>query len=250
MRRCGRGTFTTKAAASTGAVAIVALLLAAAAGYAEASSRPAMDASPSAVLPQAEAQAPEYVGSSACRRCHLREYRSWQRSKHANIYDLLAPGIRPEAKAKVNLQPDVDYRETELCLTCHTVGYGTPSGFRSIEETPELAGVGCETCHGPGSVYIADDVMGNENLDHSFDEVIAAGLIYPVPEQVCTQCHTAPSTPFNPEIFPEYAFEYTYESLEAGSHDHPPLTRSHGPLPAGVMFQPDYGGDRPRGGGH
>ncbi len=192
----------------------------------------------------AGAQELEYVGSRACRRCHLREYRSWQRSKHAAIFDLLAPGVRPEAKAKVNLQPEVDYRETELCLNCHTVGYGTPSGFRSVEETPDLVGVGCETCHGPGSQYILDEVMGDENLDHSFDEVIAAGLIYPVPEEVCTQCHTDPSTPFNPEIFPEYAFEYTRETLEAGSHDHPPLARDHGPLPPGVMFQPDYAGGR------
>jgi len=167
----------------------------------------------------------------------LREHRSWQQSAHANIFELLEPGMRPEAKLKVNLQPDVDYRTNELCLGCHAVGYGTPSGFKSIEETPDLAGVGCEICHGAGSLYIADDVMGSDNLDHSFDEVIAKGLIYPVPETVCAQCHGAPSTPFLPELFPEYAFEYSRESLEAGSHDHLPLRRNHGPLPAGVMFQ-------------
>lgn len=185
----------------------------------------------------AHAQDPEYVGSRACRRCHLREHRSWQRGSHANIFELLEPGVRPEAKEKVNLQPSVDYRTNELCLQCHTVGYGTPSGFKSVEETPDLLGVGCETCHGAGSIYIADDVMGNDNLDHSFDEVIAAGLIYPVPETVCKQCHTNPATPFNPEIFPEYAFEYSRETVEAGTHEHRPLARAHGPLPEGVMFQ-------------
>jgi hypothetical protein len=189
----------------------------------------------------AHPQEPEYVGSRACRRCHLREYRSWQNSAHANIFTLLEPGMRPEAKRKVNLQPDVDYRTNELCLQCHTVGYGTPSGFKSLEETPDLTGVGCETCHGPGSIYIQDGVMGNDNLDHSFEEVFAAGLIYPVPDEVCRQCHTNPATPFNPELFPEYAFTYDRETVEAGSHEHRPLTRAHGELPPGVMFQGEGG---------
>ena len=182
-------------------------------------------------------QEAEYVGSRACRSCHLREHRSWERGVHANVFDLLAPGVRSEAKLKVNLQPDLDYRTNELCLQCHTVGYGTPSGFKSIEETPELAGVGCETCHGAGSEYVADDVMGKDNRDHSFEEVINKGLIYPVPEAVCTQCHGATNTPFLPELFPEYAFEYTRETLETGTHEHPPLRLDHGPLPPGVMFQ-------------
>lgn len=145
--------------------------------------------------------------------------------------------MRPEAKEKAGLNPEDDYRTTELCLQCHTVGYGTPSGFKSVEETPDLIGVGCETCHGPGSEYIRDDVMGKDNRDHSFEEVIAAGLVYPASEAVCKQCHTNPATPFNPEIFPEYAFEYTRETVEAGSHEHPPLKLEHGPLPPGVMFQ-------------
>jgi len=184
---------------------------------------------------------PQYVGSRACRRCHLREYRSWQQTAHADIFTLLEPGVRPEVKRKVNLQPDVDYRTNELCLQCHTVGYGTPSGFKSLEETPDLIGVGCEICHGPGGIYIQDDVMGNDNLDHSFEEVFAAGLIYPVPDEVCRQCHTNPATPFNPELFPEYAFTYDRETVEAGSHEHRPLTREHGELPPGVMFQGEGG---------
>jgi hypothetical protein len=192
---------------------------------------------PSAQQQPPSEQEPEYVGSRACRRCHLREYRSWQGGKHANVFELLEPGVRPEAKVKVNLQPDVDYRTNELCLQCHTVGYGTPSGFTSVEETPDLVGIGCETCHGPGSVYIRDDVMGNDNLDHSFEEVIAAGLVYPVPEEVCRSCHGDPATPFNPELFPEYTFEYDRETVEAGTHVHLPLARDHGPLPPGVMFQ-------------
>lgn len=193
----------------------------------------------------ARSQEPEYVGSRACRRCHLAEYRSWQEGVHANIFELLEPGVRPEAKRKVNLQPDVDYRTNELCLQCHVVGYGTPTGFKSVEETPDLVGVGCETCHGPGSIYVRDDVMGADNRDHSFDEVIAAGLIYPVTEEVCRHCHTNPATPFNPELFPEYAFEYTRETVEAGTHEHRPLKLDHGPLPPGVMFQ-GSGGSKPR----
>ena len=36
------------------------------------------------------------------------------------------------------------------CVSCHTVGMRYESGYRSLEQTPELAAVGCEQCHGPG----------------------------------------------------------------------------------------------------
>lgn len=192
---------------------------------------------PEAVHP---AQDGVYVGSRACRTCHLREYGSWEDTAHAGIFELLAPGVRPEAKRKVNLVPETDFRENEFCLPCHTVGYGEPGGFVSLEETPDLIGAGCENCHGAGGAYIADDVMGRDNLDHSFQEVIDAGLVYPVPESTCRRCHN-PDSPFNPEIFPEYRLEYGPESLgEEFTHEHPPLRRQHGPLPEGVMFQPEY----------
>jgi hypothetical protein len=39
------------------------------------------------------------------------------------------------------------------CLPCHTVGYGTPNGYKDEASTPQLAGVQCENCHGPAAAH-------------------------------------------------------------------------------------------------
>ena len=125
----------------------------------------------------------EYVGSSKCKKCHLRQFKSWEDTAMANTFDVLKPGERVDAKLDADLDPDADYTDDPTCLECHTVGYGEPSGFESLDATADLAGTGCEACHGPGSAYIADNVMGNKNKEHSFEEVLAKGLVFPVPEE-------------------------------------------------------------------
>jgi len=178
----------------------------------------------------------EYVGSRKCRTCHLNEYRSWEQSRHAKTLDLLKPGERRPAKELVGLDPEYDYRGDPYCLPCHTVGYGQPGGFVSLEATPALDGVGCEACHGAGSRYVRSDMMGLKNLKHSFDQVGAEGLIYPVPEPVCARCHSLAS-PFNFETDPKYGLEYSRDTLARSTHEHRPLKHDHGPLPPGVLFQ-------------
>lgn len=39
------------------------------------------------------------------------------------------------------------------CVECHVVGLREHTGFRDPKATPNLAGVGCEMCHGPGNVH-------------------------------------------------------------------------------------------------
>lgn len=84
-----------------------------------------------------------------------------------------------------------------------------------------------------------DEVMGFNNRDHSFEEVIAAGLVWPVPEATCLRCH-GEETPFNATVSPDYVFEYTRESLGEPVHEHRPMRNEHGPLPVGVMFQDQH----------
>ena len=76
-----------------------------------------------------------YQGSARCAECHERENRSWQDSHHTNAYKtLVAAGKQHDPE----------------CIQCHTIGYGKVSGFSVPGKRPDLRGVGCENCHGPG----------------------------------------------------------------------------------------------------
>ena len=66
------------------------------------------------------------------------------------------------------------------CLACHTTGYGEPSGFESIETTPDLVGVQCEACHGPGEAHSLNPQ----------DMAVRKGMkAYVHGENVCVKCH-------------------------------------------------------------
>lgn len=77
-----------------------------------------------------------YVGTNLCAGCHEEAYRVWSESRHAKAFAPLR-----------NKKRQSDAR----CLRCHATGYGFFTGFESEEDTPELANVGCEACHGVGS---------------------------------------------------------------------------------------------------
>ena len=100
----------------------------------------------------------EYVGSKKCKKCHIKEYKSWEKTKMANALDILKPGNSKEAKEKFNIDVDKDYTTDATCLKCHTVGYGEPGGYQTPDPEDKKAvrkakaryGVGCESCHGAG----------------------------------------------------------------------------------------------------
>lgn len=116
----------------------------------------------------------EYVGAKdGCRRCHFKEYRSWQKTPHATSLETL-----PE-----------DKRTDEACVKCHVTGFGEPTGFTSVDETPDLAHVGCEACHGPGSLYKDKDVMKDR------EKAISMGMVLP-DEETCRGCHNEQSPTF------------------------------------------------------
>ncbi len=107
-----------------------------------------------------------YVGSKACRECHEKEYLNYKKfSKKASSFESIK-------KMKSKLSPS----EFKACFECHTTGYGKPGGFVSEKSTPDLKEVGCEVCHGPGSIHI-------ESED---PEDIRLGSIS---IEDCTKCH-------------------------------------------------------------
>jgi len=174
-----------------------------------------------AVCAAVQAQPSLYVGAKKCRPCHLKQYNSWAATKMANAFDLLKPGVRSDAKKRAKQDPSRDYTHDANCLPCHTTGYGKPGGFRSIEETPELAGIQCESCHGPHSKVLA--VMTLQNKNYKRSEVLAAGLVVPNEATCVGQCHN-PNSPF---ITPDYKFDYPSRKNQ-GTHEHAPLRFQHG----------------------
>jgi len=161
-----------------------------------------------------------YVGTKNCKKCHIKQYKSWVETKMSKAYDLLKPGERSEAKKKVGLDPEKDYTKDAECLPCHTTGYGKPGGFVSIEETPQLVGVSCEMCHGAGSEYTKKHYMSFKNKKYKLAEVLKVGLISPPTAETCTSlCHNKKSPFFKP-------FDFATRK-DDGTHKHYPLKYIH-----------------------
>ena len=161
-----------------------------------------------------------YVGTKNCKKCHIKQWKSWSETKMANAFETLKPGVAAERKAELELDPEKDYSTDAECVRCHVTGYGKEGGFTSIGETPELVGVGCEMCHGAGGTYTQDGYMTLKNKEFKRADIVAVGLIDPIGESVCTQCHNEE----NP--IPDYTFDY--EAMKAqGLHESTPLKYNH-----------------------
>ena len=159
----------------------------------------------------------DYVGVKKCRICHMPQHRSWQQTNMAKVFELLKPGVRAEAKQSHNLDPDKDYTKDESCIGCHSTGYGE-GGFESIATTPDLAGVTCEACHGPGGGFLKPNLMSLSNKEYKRADVVAAGLIIPTAE-TCQKCHNEKSPFYKP-----FNFE---ERKTVGVHENFPLKYEH-----------------------
>jgi hypothetical protein len=79
-----------------------------------------------------------FAGTAACQSCHAGAHKVWKDSAHARAYQTLVT-------AGHDKDPD--------CVGCHVVGLGAESGFHSLDRTPHLKDVGCESCHGGGAAH-------------------------------------------------------------------------------------------------
>ena len=135
----------------------------------------------------AQDKQPEYVGVDKCKTCHKAEkngqqFKIWSGNKHAKAYEALkSDKAGPIAKAAgVEGDPTKD----EYCLSCHTTA-GTKKNVAKSYKIDE--GVGCEACHGAGSLYRKTKVMKD------YDASVAAGMIGTRADgataKVCANCH-------------------------------------------------------------
>ncbi len=111
------------------------------------------------------AETNKYVGVEACADCH---------------YEIVEIYNNTSSKAQSNLsvlkmREKLTQEEFQGCLSCHTTGYGEPGGFISFEQTPHLANVSCESCHGMGYLH---------TMYGSADSIMRTP-----PIELCTGCH-------------------------------------------------------------
>jgi hypothetical protein len=120
----------------------------------------------------------KFVGSARCSLCHVNTHAKWSQTLHASALDTLE---------------EVGQGTNAACLPCHTVGYGKAGGFADRATTNDLAGVGCEDCHGAARDHVEN--VEDESLRPPVD--ISAAL--------CGTCHTGAHQP-------------TYEQWQQSSH--------------------------------
>ncbi|MBW1742596.1 MAG: cytochrome c family protein [Deltaproteobacteria bacterium] len=111
---------------------------------------------------------PYYIGNRKCRLCHFEYFKEWEKDPHANAFTRLGR-----------------MQNNPYCLKCHTTGFRGPQGFVSEKITPQLRGVQCEACHGPGSKH-------KDNPHDKGALPIGRKIDY---QRVCINCHDRNWTP-------------------------------------------------------
>jgi hypothetical protein len=126
-----------------------------------------------------------YVGSAKCKMCHNKAdaqiHTTWMATKHAKAIESLVKSddkVTAEWAAKMKVEVKGPAVKAEACLKCHAV-----PGYTGAEADP-FAGVGCESCHGPGSAHIKSPMAEK-----------AKSMQPPPNEATCKTCHTAAASP-------------------------------------------------------
>ena len=125
--------------------------------------------------PAPEKGEPSYVGDEECETCHEEALAFWKTTVHAGAYETLV---------ETNQQYDLS------CVGCHVTGFRKPGGSEVVENE-HLRDIQCETCHGPGSLHVAEPEKGGKALAIRLD----------AESDVCGECHT-----------PEHSDTFEYEA--------------------------------------
>ncbi len=133
-------------------------------------------------------EANEYVGNNekSCKMCHKDQVKEWKTWSKATSWDSLSD----------------EEKKDDTCVACHTTGFGEPGGFVSVEKTPKLVGVQCESCHGPAGAHMKVKMTDKEGKK--------ASISMPT-EETCVTCHNKKSPTFK-------KFEYKTDVKEFDGH--------------------------------
>lgn len=178
----------------------------------------------------AEDGKPVHVGADKCKACHLPWHKSWKETELAKSFESLKPGAEADKKKACGLDPATDYTTDPKCLKCHTTGYGTPTGYPTVEAGKPVAeadqaratmnqGITCEACHGPGSLYIP---VKKANKEFKFAEIEKLGAVKPSAES-CAPCHVKEC----PTMPADYKFDFEAAKKSTKMHEHKELKNPH-----------------------
>ena len=106
-----------------------------------------------------------FATSARCAPCHAAASDVWQKSQHAHAIEILK-------KEKKEFDSS--------CVGCHVTGNGMPGGFVNLNQTPQLANVQCEACHGSGIQHV---------------ERPAEAKMARLTADACLTCHTKSNSP-------------------------------------------------------
>ena len=115
-----------------------------------------------------------WAGSRACAECHEAEFAHWLRTPHARAW----------ADAK-NSMEDPPLR----CRRCHASLLVSPETDAERLDL-DLAGVGCESCHGPGGEHVPEDAVKRGSIVSLTDKCDSCVIL-----QICGSCHDDANDP-------------------------------------------------------
>ncbi len=167
-----------------------------------------------------------YIGAAVCGKCHSRkymldQYEKWLSSPHSRAFRTLKTSKAEKIAARSSVP--VAY-EDEKCLKCHTTANKKNSKLNT-------EGVGCESCHGPGSGYAELDKHVNFRYRRNGYYRAKKYGMYPVldyepdlkkREKLCRHCHNRnrPCYPrTNEEIMKQIITIQVIDTLKKGDVD-------------------------------
>jgi hypothetical protein len=151
------------------------------------------------VVPLLAADA-KYIGANKCKMCHKSEkkgnqFGKWSNGPHAKAYAVLATDEAKAVAKKAGIAGDP--QKAKECLICHVTGFDAPASAKAATLKME-EGVGCESCHGPGSLYKSMKVM--KALTAGTQDAAAVAYIRG-DEKTCLTCHNEKSPTYKPFNF-------------------------------------------------
>jgi len=131
----------------------------------------------------------KYVGPVSCKLCHNNpakgeQYNKWQATAHSTAFATLS-GAKAMEYGKNN--GIADPSKEAKCLKCHSTAANVDKNI--VGGLKNEDGVSCESCHGPGSLYKAMNIMKDTAVAKT------KGLLVPT-EKTCLQCHIQEGNPF------------------------------------------------------